>query len=97
MNILITGDRGFFGRHLKRRYTNHEIFVSNTSVRNLNNIENLYDLNTKKLDLIFHLAAKTKAGDWCLSHSGDQWIDNHYHPKVLERVSTTSYNGMYGY
>tara|TARA_R110000868_G_scaffold13711_2_gene63554 strand:- start:3500 stop:4393 length:894 start_codon:yes stop_codon:yes gene_type:complete len=76
VNILITGDRGFFGRHLKRRYTNHEIFVSNTSVRNLNNIENLYDLNTKKLDLIFHLAAKTKAGDWCLSHSGDQWIDN---------------------
>ena len=32
--------------------------------------------NDLKYDLIFHLAAWTQAGDFCLHHQGEQWIIN---------------------
>lgn len=76
MKVLITGATGFLGRHLtkKLKQNNFEVFISNTKIRNLNNIKNLLDL--PKLDYIFHLACHTKAGDWCLYHPGDQWEIN---------------------
>ena len=33
-------------------------------------------MNSTQLDQIYHLAAWTQAGDFCLTHSGDQWIIN---------------------
>jgi GDP-L-fucose synthase len=74
--ILVTGATGFLGRHLTERLAElgHEIFISNTSVRNLNSVSNLTTL--KDLDYIFHLACYTQAGDWCLFHSGEQWEQN---------------------
>ena len=75
-NILVTGGTGFLGRHLvpKLQALGHQVFISNTKERNLDNILLLLDL--PKLDYIFHLACYTKAGDWCLHHSGEQWEVN---------------------
>jgi len=78
MQVLVTGATGFLGRHLikKLRDLKWDISISNTKIASLSNIENLYVYNDKKFDYIFHLAAKTKAGDYCLYHKGEQWIDN---------------------
>lgn len=75
-NVLVTGATGFLGRHLLERLklTDHTVYLSNTKERNLLYPESLDDL--PKLDYIFHLACYTKAGDWCLYHSGDQWVVN---------------------
>jgi GDP-L-fucose synthase len=36
----------------------------------------LADFNNKKYDQIYHLAAWTQAGDFCLHHAGEQWVIN---------------------
>jgi len=79
MNILITGHRGFVGRHLKKglldNFSLKKIFVSDSSRLNL--LEPLdHSIINCELDYIFHLAAWTKAGDFCLHHPGEQWINN---------------------
>jgi len=79
MNILITGHRGFVGRHLKKglfdKLSLKKIFVSDSSRLNL--LEPLdHSIINCELDYIFHLAAWTKAGDFCLHHPGEQWINN---------------------
>lgn len=78
MKALVTGATGFLGRHLikKLESLNYEISISNTKIANLESIDNLKIYNNHKFDYIFHLAAKTKAGDYCLYHKGEQWIDN---------------------
>lgn len=78
MNVLVTGSTGFVGRHLVRHLKNKEynVYESNTKVANLSNILNLNIYDSIEFDYIFHLAAKTKAGDWCKYHKGEQWIDN---------------------
>ena len=78
MRILVTGATGFLGRHLTKKIESlgWEISISNSKVANLNKIENLFQYNSIKFDYIFHLAAVTKAGDYCLKHPGDQWIAN---------------------
>ena len=56
-----------------------DIHICNTNTANLSEYKNLlvfdYDLR-KPFDVIFHLAANTKAGDWCIHNSGTQWITN---------------------
>ena len=78
MKVLVTGATGFLGRHLikKLKEKPSEIYISNTTKANLSNVENLYIYNSVKFDYIFHLAAVTKAGDYCVNHPGDQWIQN---------------------
>jgi GDP-L-fucose synthase len=78
MKVLITGATGFLGRHLTKKIESlgWEINISNSKVANLNKIENLFQYNEIKFDYIFHLAAVTKAGDYCLKHPGDQWVAN---------------------
>ena len=79
MNILVTGHRGFVGRHLKKglaeRYDSGKVFVSDSSRLNLLNPIDPSVIDCR-LDYIFHLAAWTKAGDFCLHHPGEQWINN---------------------
>ena len=63
MNILITGHRGFVGRHLKdglsKRYNSGKVFVSDSSRLNL--LEPLdHSIINCELDYIFHLATLYK-------------------------------------
>ncbi len=81
MKILVTGSTGFLGKHfikfIKSKFENVEIFESNTKVNNLLDYSSLYSqLKDINFDYIFHFAAHTKAGDWCLSNAGEQWIIN---------------------
>jgi len=78
INVLVTGATGFLGTHLCEKLTKVAklVCISNTKVASLNKLENLYVYNNIKFDYIFHLAAVTKAGDYCLKHKGDQWLSN---------------------
>ena len=78
MKVLITGATGFLGRHLTKMLAakGWEIFISNTSKANLMSDQNLHIYNDTKFDYIFHLAAHTKAGDYCLYHKGEQFEIN---------------------
>ena len=79
MNILVTGGTGFLGRHLVARLhqvSSNIVTVANTSHCNLLERDNLLRLADKPFDVIYHLAAWTKAGDFCLRYPGDQWIHN---------------------
>lgn len=77
MNIFVIGASGFLGRHLCRflKKTN-EVEEASTKNCNLLNPQSLNRFNTKKYDQIYHLAAWTQAGDFCLYHPGDQWLIN---------------------
>jgi GDP-L-fucose synthase len=74
--IFITGGNGFLGRHiiplLKK---NNYIFSPNSNEVNLLKFDSLKKIN-KKFDEIYHLAAWTEAGDFCLKNQGSQWNHN---------------------
>lgn len=76
--VLITGATGFLGRHLSKFIDTlgWEVYISNTSIANLRDISNLYEYNNISFDYIFHLAAHTKAGSYCLTHMADQFEIN---------------------
>ena len=59
--VLLTGSRGFLGRHLikKLEFLNFVVYESNTSVANLFDYSNLKIYKKIKFDYIIHLAAKT--------------------------------------
>lgn len=78
MKILVTGATGFLGRHLTKKLDDlgYDTYLSNTRRANLKDINNLCIFNNITFDYIFHLAAVTKAGDYCLKHPGDQWLKN---------------------
>lgn len=77
-NILITGASGFLGRHLLKHIESlgWTYYISNTKIANLMDDKNLHVYNDIKFDYIFHLAAHTKAGDYCLYHKGEQFEIN---------------------
>mgnify|MGYP006403422999 FL=1 len=79
VSALVTGATGFLGIHLVKKLKNKgfKVYISNTKIANLEKIENLIqEFSSIKFDYIFHLAAVTKAGDYCLKHPGDQWLSN---------------------
>ncbi len=74
--IFITGGSGFLGRHLiSELKKKHFVFAPNSKTLNLYNYSKLKKI-TKKFDEIYHLAAWTQAGDFCLKYPGDQWLKN---------------------
>lgn len=78
MRILITGASGYLGTHLCARleHDGHEISRISTRNGDLRNPSSLNQFDGQKFDRIYHLAAWTQAGDFCLHHPGEQWVIN---------------------
>jgi len=78
MKILVTGATGFLGRalcsHLEKK--GHELVKLNSKNCDLTQQNSLLAFNHLYYDQIFHLAAWTQAGDFCIYHPGEQWIIN---------------------
>lgn len=78
MKIIVTGSTGFLGttlcNYLEKQ--GNQLVKLNSINCNLRNAESLKAFSSEKFDLLFHLAAWTQAGDFCLKHPGEQWIIN---------------------
>lgn len=78
MSVLVTGSTGFLGRNLLPRLREQGHFVIGIGSRDcdLTRQGSLESLKGQKFDTIYHLAAWTRAGEFCLHHGGEQWIVN---------------------
>jgi GDP-L-fucose synthase len=78
MKILITGASGFLGTNLCRQLEagGHELTRLSSKNCDLTDSNSLLAFNNQFYDQIYHLAAWTQAGDFCLYHPGEQWIVN---------------------
>lgn len=78
MKILVTGSSGFLGTALCRRLRQRGDTLSEltSKICDLRTPDSLLAFNNEKYDQIFHLAAWTQAGDFCLKHPGEQWMLN---------------------
>lgn len=78
MRVFVTGGGGFLGRHLLSalRAKGHEVVAPTSRECDLSRDGALEPWNQQKFDQIFHLAAWTQAGDFCLRHPGEQWVKN---------------------
>jgi GDP-L-fucose synthase len=86
VKVVVTGSSGFLGTALcsfleQRGITPVRLTSSNCDLRRSDSLE---ALGRGQFDLIFHLAAWTQAGDFCLKHPGEQWIINqHINTSIL--------------
>jgi GDP-L-fucose synthase len=78
MKILVTGATGFLGTTLcsQLEARGYELVRLNSKNCDLTNASSLLKFNHQVYDRIYHLAAWTQAGDFCLYHPGEQWIIN---------------------
>ena len=77
MKIFVTGGSGFLGQHLIRRLKEegHVVISPSSALCDLRDPASLLNFS-EPYELIYHLAAFTQAGDWCLYHTGEQWLIN---------------------
>jgi GDP-L-fucose synthase len=78
MRVLVTGASGFLGRSLcaALRAGSHDVVEVSSRVADLRVAGSLDRFADARVERIFHLAAWTQAGDFCLRHPGEQWIVN---------------------
>lgn len=78
MKIFVTGGAGFLGQELVRNLVagGYDVDHPTSNQCNLLHGEALSTYSKVKYDRIFHLAAWTQAGDFCLRHPGEQWVHN---------------------
>src|SRR5262249_14964774 len=77
-NRLVPGGPGFRGTALgpRLRDAGHEVAGLGSRQCALTVAGSLDAFNGRRYDQIYHLAAWTQAGDFCLFHPGEQWIIN---------------------
>lgn len=75
--IFITGGSGYLGRHLIKylKSKNYKIYAPTSKEINLKNYNQIKNIKNN-FDQVYHLAAWTQAGDFCLKYPMDQWIIN---------------------
>ena len=78
MKVLVTGATGFLGTALCARLAadGHEVTGFGSLRCDLTRQDTLDQFNSTTYDQVYHLAAWTQAGDFCLLHPGEQWILN---------------------
>lgn len=76
MRIFITGAGGFLGTHLRHALKGHQLAHPSSREADLTRQGSLTTWARDKYDVVYHLAAWTQAGDFCLRHPGEQWIIN---------------------
>ena len=78
MKILITGGSGFLGSALVSALSKagSNIIALSSKDADLTTQNSLSKFNNTHFDFIYHLAAWTQAGDFCLKHPGEQWLNN---------------------
>jgi GDP-L-fucose synthase len=78
MKIIVTGSSGFLGTALcvYLEAQGHTLTKPNSKNCDLRKTDSLSVFNSEQYDLLFHLAAWTQAGDFCIRHPGEQWIIN---------------------
>lgn len=78
MHILVTGASGFLGTGLSAALEarGHEVVRLDSKNCDLTRADSLDRYNDRRYDQVYHLAAWTQAGDFCLHHAGQQWIVN---------------------
>ncbi len=76
--MLVTGASGFLGTALCTRLKadGHEVMGLSSAECDLTKQGTLERFNSAVYDQVYHLAAWTQAGDFCLRHPGEQWINN---------------------
>jgi len=78
MKILVTGSSGYMGTGLcaALESAGHEVVRLTSTNCGLTRPHSLEQYNDRRYDQIYHLAAWTQAGDFCLRHPGEQWLLN---------------------
>jgi GDP-L-fucose synthase len=78
MEVLVTGGSGFLGQSLVRELRRRGADVVSLSSRDADLRESgaLSAWRDHRFDRIYHLAAWTQAGDFCVTHPGEQWLIN---------------------
>jgi GDP-L-fucose synthase len=84
VKILMTGGTGFLGTALATHLAanGQTVTALGSKDADLFDPRSLERFASQKFDRIFHLAAWTQAGDFCLRHPGEQWINN-------QKINTT--------
>lgn len=78
MNVLVTGATGFLGTVLcnRLRASGSTVTALGSRDADLTKQGSLDRYADQRFDQVWHLAAWTQAGDFCLRHPGEQWIRN---------------------